>query len=192
MPAKLATVAATCGAIGLFVATWWLGLGRYVSEGGIPGAPHAWLYRVSVWLIAAALALLAPGARAPLATLAFAVAAPAAFISGAVSCSPGCPLPPFEHPTTGDLIHAGGTIVALLLCGFIMMVYCFAAPEPPLRYVGRAGLALVAPVLGLAAIGVAFVGRSLYSGVTERAALAVTSLWLIAVSVAQGFFGERR
>src|SRR4051812_22881612 len=100
------------------MATRWLGLDRYVSEGGISGAPHAWLYRISVWLIAVALALLAPRAGARSAALAFGLAAPAAFVSGAVSCSPGCPLPPFERPTAGDLVHAGGTIVALLLCGF--------------------------------------------------------------------------
>lgn len=185
MPAKLATAFAACGAAGLFMATRSLALGRYVSEGGIGGAPHAWLYRISVWLLAVALALLAPRARAPLAVLAFGLAAPAAFVSGAVSCSLGCPLPPFEHPTAGDLVHAGGTIVALLLCGFVMLVYGFERLDSPRRRAGRAGLALVVPVLALAAIGLFFVGRSVYTGVSERAALAATSLWLIATSVAQ-------
>jgi hypothetical protein len=185
MPARLATVAASCGAVGLFAATWWLGLGHYVSEGGIAGAPYAWLYRVSVWLIAAALALLAPGARVLLAGVAFGLAAPAAFVSGAVSCSPGCPLPPFERPTAADLVHAGSTIIALSLCGLVMLVYAVQPHDSPPRRVGRAGLALAAPILGLCAIGLVFVGPGLYTGVMERAALAATSIWLIATAVAQ-------
>src|SRR4051794_22835830 len=128
---------------------------------------------------------MAVGARAALATLAFALAAPAAFVSGAVSCSPGCPLPPFERPTAADLVHAGGTIVALLLCGVVMLVYALRAADPPLRRVGWAGLLLAAPVLAVAAVGLVFVGRSLFTGVMERAGLAVASAWLIATAVAQ-------
>jgi Protein of unknown function (DUF998) len=176
-----AVVAALLGAIGLFVATDQLELSRYVSEAGVPGGPHAELYRASVWLIAAALALLAVATR----HLAFALAAPCAFVSGAVRCSAGCPLPPFETPTRGDLIHAGASIVALLLCGFLML-WCGVKPaDSPLRRVARAGLLIAAPLLTASAIALAFTGRGLLTGVLERLALLATSAWLVATAATQ-------
>ena len=33
-------------------------------------------------------------------------------LSGAVTCTAGCPLPPFEQPTVADLVHGGASVAA--------------------------------------------------------------------------------
>lgn len=184
LSAAVATAAAALGALGLLAAAGGSDVFRYVSESGVTGAPHAGLYRASIWLVAVALALLAPPARATLrlAVPALALAAPFAAVSGAVTCSPGCPLPPFEQPTAGDLVHAGASIAALLLCALVMVLYAVQPVDPPLRRAGRAGLTIAVPLLALSAVGLLFVGRGPLTGVVERASLVATSAWLIATA----------
>jgi len=63
-----------------------------------PGSPSRWA-GVSRWAVG-------PAGVA----LAFAAAAPLAATSGAVSCTPGCPLPPFESPSQSDIVHALASI----------------------------------------------------------------------------------
>jgi hypothetical protein len=179
--AASAVVAAASGTGAIVLASGRLELSRYVSEAGVPGGQHADLYRAGVWLIAAALALLAVATR----HVAFALAAPAAFVSGAARCSTGCPLPPFEAPTAGDLVHAIATIVALLLCGLLMLWYGSKPADSPLRRVARAGLLIAAPLLSAAAIALIFAGRGLLTGILERLALVSTSAWLIATAATQ-------
>ena len=181
LSARSAIVAAVLGSAGLFMATSRLELFRYVSEAGVAGTPTATLYRVSVWLIAAAFALLAVSTR----HVAFALAAPAAVVSGAVRCSAGCPLPPFEKPTADDLVHAGASIVALLLCGFLMLWYGVQTVDSPQRRVARAGLVIALPLLALSAVALVVVGRGPLTGVLERLALIATSAWLVATATAQ-------
>jgi hypothetical protein len=179
-----AAVAAASGVLAVAIASVRVDIFRYVSEAGVEGAPHASLYRAGIWLVAAAFALLvAPAwATARLASAAFALAAPATVVSGAVACSPGCPLPPFDRPTGADLLHAGASIAALLLCGWVMLVYALRPVDSPLRRAGRAGVALAGPLLGLAAFGLVFVGQGTFTGSVERAALLATSVWLIATA----------
>lgn len=184
LSATAAIVAAGPGVLALAFASAGVDIAAYVSEGGIPGAPHAGLYRAGVWLIAAALALLAPPAYAtvPLAGLAFALAAPAAVVSGAVACSPGCPLPPFERSTGADLLHAGASIAALSLCGIAMLLYAVQSVDSPLRRLARLGVVAAAPLFALTAVGLLFVGQSLFTATLERAALLVTAAWLLATA----------
>ncbi|MEV4511668.1 DUF998 domain-containing protein [Dactylosporangium sp. NPDC049525] len=195
--AGAATALAATGAIGLAVSVAGSAPWRYVSESGVAGAPHPTLYRVSMLVLAASLALLAVPARhtgttrlllpgrlatavpAGLAAAALALAAPLAALSGAVTCSPGCPLPPYESPQPRDLIHATGAIGALLLCALAILVYATQPDATTLRRAGRLGVLLAFPPLILSAIGILLLGRGLFTGLMERAALAAVSAWLV-------------
>ncbi|GGM14702.1 DUF998 domain-containing protein [Dactylosporangium sucinum] len=169
---------------------------RYVSESGVAGAPHAGLYRVSMILLAASIALLSvPAWRTARATglpvvghwaflggLALAAAAPLAAVAGAVSCSPGCPLPPYETPTARDLVHAGGAIGALLLIALVILIYAVQPDPSALRRAARLAVVLAYPPLILSAAGIAFAGRGLFTGLMERASLVAVSAWLVATA----------
>ncbi|GAA1505827.1 hypothetical protein GCM10009827_019430 [Dactylosporangium maewongense] len=199
--AGAATATAATGAIGLAFAVAGSAPWRYVSESGVAGAPHPTLYRVSMLLLAASLAFLAVPARhtarhalvalpfvpgrvaalvpAGLAAAAIALAAPLAAVAGAVTCSPGCPLPPYESPQPRDLVHAAGAIGALLLLALAILVYATQPDHSTLRRAGRLGVLLAFPPLILSAIGILFLGRGLFTGLMERAALVAVSAWLV-------------
>ncbi|MFI5913546.1 DUF998 domain-containing protein [Dactylosporangium sp. NPDC051541] len=164
------------GAMGLATAVAGSAPWRYVSESGVPGAPHATLYQVSMVLLALSLGLLAVASRpvCGLIALSLALAAPLAALSGAVHCSPGCPLPPYESPTAQDLVHAAAAIGALLLIALAILLYWFQV-----RWIGWLGVAIAWPPLILSAFGILFAGRSLFTGVMERAALIGVSAWVV-------------
>ncbi|MEV8511068.1 DUF998 domain-containing protein [Dactylosporangium sp. NPDC051484] len=174
-------IAGTLGAAGLAAAVAGSAPWRYVSESGVPGAPHAPLYQVSMLLLAASLALLAVPARRACALIggSLGLAAPLAVVAGVVHCSPGCPLPPYETPAARDLVHAAGAIGALLLCALAILLYSVLPITRHLRRAGWVGLLVAYPPLILSAAGILFVGRSLFTGVTERIALATVSAWVV-------------
>ncbi|MET7425350.1 DUF998 domain-containing protein [Dactylosporangium sp. NPDC005555] len=191
--AGAATATAAIGATGLAFSVAGSAPWRYVSESGVAGAPHPTLYRVSMLLLAASLAFLAVPARhtarhgfpalrcvpAGVAAAAIALAAPLAALSGSVTCSPGCPLPPYETPQPRDLIHAAGAIGALLLLASAILVYATQPDNTTLRRAGRLGVLLAFPPLILSAIGILLLGRGLFTGLMERAALVGVSAWLV-------------
>jgi hypothetical protein len=172
-----------CGAVGLTTAVADSPAATYVSESGVPGAPHATLYAASMLLLALSLALLAVPARRTcrLIGASLLLAAPMAATSGAVRCSPGCPLPPYDSPTVQDLVHAAAAIAALLLCALAILLYCLL--PPPDRRTGWLGVLIAYPPLLLSAGGILFAGRSLFTGVTERAALIAVSAWVVLTAV---------
>jgi hypothetical protein len=175
--------AGTIGAAGLTTAVAGSAPWRYVSESGVPGAPHAELYQISMILLAASLALLAVAARRACALIAaaLALAAPLAALSGMVHCSPGCPLPPYESPAAQDLVHATAAIGALLLCALAILLYSLL--PRPLAWTGWLGAAVAYPPLILSACGIVFAGRSLFTGVMERAALIGVSAWVVVTAL---------
>jgi hypothetical protein len=182
--------AATTGAatIGLVIATFSnSGVGRYVSESGVPGAPHATLYRLSIFGLAAAALLLAITLRpvAGLASAALAAAAPMAGISGSVTCSPGCPLPPYARPTIADLVHGAASTATLLLAVAAMLIIARTATAPALRRASTVASWLAVPLLTMAGMAMLFIGRGPVTGLTERTLLAATLAWLFAASVIQ-------
>jgi hypothetical protein len=179
-----AALAATLGAAGLAIAVASSAPWRYVSESGVPGAPRAPLYQVSMIVLAAALALLAAPARrvGPLVAAALALAAPLAAVAGVVHCSPGCPLPPYETSTPRDLVHAAAAIGALGLCAVAILLYCVLPAPGRLRRAGRIGLLIAYPPLILSAAGILFAGRSLFTGVAERAALVGVCAWVVLIA----------
>ena len=94
------------------------GITGYVSESGVAGAPHALAYRLALLILVVATGAAALTLRGParLAASVLGIAVPFLLVSSAARCSAGCPLPPFQRPTAGDLLHAGASIVAVGRC----------------------------------------------------------------------------
>ncbi|WP_373318058.1 DUF998 domain-containing protein [Virgisporangium aliadipatigenens] len=118
-----------------------------------------------------------------LAVLCLIVAAPFGAASGAVTCSPGCPLPPYEAATPGDLVHGAASIGALFFAGLAMIMF-WLAPESGrrLRLASATGAISTVPLLVAVAIAMLFLGRGWTSGVLERAAVVAALSWLVAAS----------
>jgi hypothetical protein len=157
------------------------------------------MYRAGIFTVAAGLALLAaalrslvPGPLVDLAFVALLAAAPLAALSGVVSCTPGCPLPPHEPTSLADLTHASASIGALLLAAAAM---CLLAVAPTvgdrLRLVSRIGAVLAVPLLALAGLSILVIGRGYVTGLLERTALVVALGWLAAASMASIPGGRR-
>jgi hypothetical protein len=160
------------------------GIGGYVSESGVSGAPHALLYRLSILALAVAAAGTALALRtvAGLAALALAVAVPCVVVAGTARCSAGCPLPPYQRPTPGDLVHAGGSIAATGLCALAMLAAALRCLDRPLRTVSRVSSAVTVPVLAATAVALLAIGRAPVTGALERVSLACCLAWLAAAS----------
>jgi len=155
-----------------------------------PGSPNRWA-GVSRW------------AAGPTAVaLAFAVAAPLAATSGAVSCTPGCPLPPFESPSQSDIVHALASIGGFGLATGAMLLLATGAAgaadasrgtagttadavrtRDPLRAASRVSAGLLVPLLATTGLVMLVTGRGLLAGVLERAALGVALAWLATAAV---------
>ena len=120
----------------------------YLSEAG--AGPHATAYRLGVLALALGLLLLAlalpPALR--LAAGFLGAAAVCAVLSGTVTCSAGCPLPPFEPTTPRDLVHGTASITAVAACVFAMLAVGVAGGAAPfVRSVPLAGR-IVPPAAG--------------------------------------------
>ncbi|SCF38906.1 Protein of unknown function [Micromonospora purpureochromogenes] len=165
------------------------GLTGYVSEAGIAGSRYAPTYRIGVFALAAALLLLAtalpPALRAAAALLGAGSVLTA--LSGAVTCSAGCPLPPFEAATVADLVHGGASIAAVAAVVFAMLALLLSpAAHPPLRRIAGVGVALALPLAAAIALAMLIVGRGGLVGGLERLLLAVTAAWALATATALG------
>jgi hypothetical protein len=177
-----ATVLAT---LGLALATRdGPGIAGYISEAGVSGAPHAALYRLSIFLLAlaAAGAALALRAVAGLAALALGAASPCLVVAGSARCSRGCPLPPYQDATTGDLVHAGASIAATGLCALAMLAAAAWAAQRPLRAASRWGAVVSVPVLAAMAVALLAVGHRPVTGLLERLSVGCCLAWIAAVS----------
>jgi Protein of unknown function (DUF998) len=183
-----AAVTAGAGSVGLaFAVVGQSDLRGFVSESGVDGAPSAAMYRISVVTLAVACGLLAFALRpvAGAAALALGASAPFTGVSGAVTCTPGCPLPPYERSTPADIIHAGASIFALSLSTLAMLVLAWSAEASALRRVSRFSLALTLPLLVAAAFAIFGLGRGWVAGLTERAGLFSTLGWLVLTATVQ-------
>ena len=174
---------------GAVLATQGLWYAGYVSEAGVAGSPHRAAYRLGIAGLAVALLALAGAVRrtAALPALVLAASGVLAGVSGSVSCSRGCPLPPFEEPTVADLVHGGTSAAGVGLCGLAVLLFAFgpAGPEPAVRRLSRllAGPVVAFGVLNVA--GIAFVGRGHLTGLAERVLLVLIIVWCLAVSLAR-------
>ncbi|WP_346535901.1 DUF998 domain-containing protein [Micromonospora sp. DPT] len=165
------------------------GLTGYVSEAGIAGSGYAPTYRIGVFALAAALLLLATALPAALRVGAALLATGAllTLLSGVVTCSAGCPLPPFERTTEADLVHGGASIAATAAVVFAMLALLLSpATGPPLRRIAGLGAVLALPLSATIALAMLTVGRSDLVGVLERLLLAVVAGWGLATATALG------
>jgi hypothetical protein len=160
----------------------------YVSEAGIAG--RAGVYRFGILAWCAGLILLAGAAGRTVAGALFALAGLVGTLSAAVTCSAGCPLPPYADPHPRDLVHAGAAIAAIGLAVLGLLWLSVAEPtDRRVRRRARIGMIAVAPLLALMVIGLLAAGRSTLTAVTERAVLIALLATLGAVATALGAGG---
>jgi hypothetical protein len=157
----------------------------YVSEAGTAGQPYAGTYRLGLLVLALGAALLAvalsPRSR-PAAALLVA-ASLFAGTSGAVSCSDGCPLPPYEPTTVADVVHASASILGLFLIAGAMVAVALAPVRFAARRLAAGAAAVIVPLGAVLGLSMLFVGRSALGAALERLILAVAVCWLIGTSV---------
>ncbi|GAA4562356.1 hypothetical protein GCM10023176_03410 [Micromonospora coerulea] len=166
----------------------------YVSEAGVADSPYAPAYRIGIFAVAAALLLLAvalpPALRVAAALLA--AGSVLTLLSGAVTCSAGCPLPPFETATAADLVHGGASIAATAAVVFAMLALLVSpAAVPGLRRIAGLGAALALPLSAAIGLAMLTVGRGGLVGVLERLLLAVAAGWGLATATALGLAHRR-
>ncbi|GGM29676.1 MULTISPECIES: DUF998 domain-containing protein [Micromonospora] len=163
------------------------GLTGYVSEAGIAGSGYAPTFRIGIFALAAALLLLAvalPRRLRPAAGLLVAGSV-CTLLSGAVTCSEGCPLPPFERATVADLVHGVAAVVATACVVFAMAaVVWFARAEVTLRRLATAAVVLALPLAGAVGLAMITLGRGAVVGVLERVLLGVAAGWALATATA--------
>ncbi|MGC4821176.1 DUF998 domain-containing protein [Micromonospora sp. DT63] len=185
-----ATGCAVAGAVAVTVAVVagpGPGLTGYVSEAGIAGSAHAVTYRIGVLALAGALLLIAgalpPGVRVAPALLATGAVLTA--VSGAVTCSAGCPLPPFERTTVADLVHGGASIAATAAVVLAMVALAVSGPAGAMVRRLAAGTAVLAlPLCATIGLAMLVVGRGTLVGVVERLVLGLAVLWGAATGTA--------
>ncbi|WP_328366157.1 DUF998 domain-containing protein [Micromonospora zamorensis] len=164
------------------------GLTGYVSEAGIAGSGHATTYRIGILALAAALLLvgaaLPPGVWAAAPAL-LATGAVFTAVSGAVTCSAGCPLPPFERATAADLVHGGTSIAATASVVLAMVTLAVSGPAGPvLRRLAGLAAAVALPLCAAVGLAMLVLGRGAVVGVLERLVLAVAVLWGLSTATA--------
>ncbi|RLP85275.1 MULTISPECIES: DUF998 domain-containing protein [unclassified Micromonospora] len=163
------------------------GVTGYVSEAGIAGNGHATTYRFGILALAGSLLLLAaalpPGVRAAPALLAAGAVFTAA--SGSVTCSAGCPLPPFERATVADLVHGGASIAATASVVFAMVALAVSGPvDRAVRWLSGGAAALSLPLCATVGLALLVIGRGALVGVLERLILALAILWGLTTAAA--------
>ncbi|MGW4497247.1 DUF998 domain-containing protein [Micromonospora sp. NPDC004336] len=189
--AAAASAAAGCAAAGTVAVTVAVvagpgpGLTGYVSEAGVTDSPYAPAYRIGVFALAAALLLLAAALPARLRVAAGLLAAGSVctLVSGAVACSEGCPLPPYERATAADLVHGGASIVAVAAVVLAMLAIAFLpGAGRALRRLAAGAAAAALPLAGAVGLAMLAVGRGALVGVLERLLLLVAVLWAAATA----------
>ena len=168
--------------------------GGYVSEAGASSASQHSLYRVGILLVSIALGLLAAAVAAavaspvahplvprwfPTAWALLLAAAGLGAVSSRVSCTTGCPLPPYQTTTARDLVHAGTSVAAVGFVGLSMLVLVLTDPPGSVRRLARWGAVVCWPPLVFLAVAILAVGHGALTAITERIALALVLLWAL-------------
>ncbi|WP_430785172.1 DUF998 domain-containing protein [Actinoplanes sp. G11-F43] len=185
---------------------WWRG---YVSEAGTDGQPYAITYRWGLITLALGVALLGaarsamPGrtghpawtrrlaglAWSPrlldgtVAVWALAVAAVLAAVSGAVPCTGGCPLPPYEPTTVADVVHAAASVVGMVVLAAAMATMWLSASSRAVRWLSAAAVLPMVPLGVVLGVIMLAVGRVTAGAVVERLVLLIAVAWLISVAL---------
>lgn len=159
---------------------------------GSPVPARSALARSALARSALARSALARSALARSAAGLLVAAAVATAVSGAVTCTNGCPLPPFEVVTAADLVHGGASVVAVACCVFAMLALaCSPDLTPAVRRLAVAGLAGAMPLSGAVGVAMLVVGRGMVVGVLERILLGLVVLWVATSAVRLGLSGQR-
>ena len=161
---------------------WFAG---YVSEAGTAGRPFAIAYRCGLILLAFGVALLATALRRLRAVGALlGIAAVLAATSGAVPCSNGCPLPPYEPTTAMDVVHASASVAGMFALAAAMVAVALApAARLAARRLALGAAGLTVPLGGVLGLIMLFVGRGALGAWLERLLLLVAVSWLIGTAV---------
>ncbi|SDT07077.1 DUF998 domain-containing protein [Actinoplanes derwentensis] len=114
---------------------------------------------------------------------ALAVAAVLAAVSGAVPCSDQCPLPPYEPTTIADVVHAGASVVGMVVLAAAMATMWFSAPERAVRWLAGAAVLPTVPLGAVLAVTMLVVGRGTLGAVVERLVLLIAVAWLVGVAL---------
>ncbi|WP_212822882.1 DUF998 domain-containing protein [Catellatospora sp. TT07R-123] len=180
--AAAAGTAAVMYALGVLPEPWLRG---YISEGGVEASPRHWIYRTGILTLAASLVLLGAALRRLVPFVCAALVAAGGFgaVSAAVSCTPGCPLPPYESSTPKDLVHAGASVAAVGLVVVAMGTVALIALQPALRRTARVFCAVCLPLMLALVVGLLAVGRGMFTSVLERAALLPAVCWIAATGL---------
>jgi Protein of unknown function (DUF998) len=163
-----------------------LSLRTYVSEAGVLGYPHATAFRAGILALAAGLALLGVALllrRAPLAPALLFAAAAAAVPAGAVRCTGGCPLPPYEMTTAEDAVHGAASVLAVGAAVGAMLALARSGQDRFLRIAARVAAAPVLPLGVVVGLALLLLGRGVVIGVIERALLAIVGAWLLTTAL---------
>jgi hypothetical protein len=164
------------------VATRRLWFGGYVSEAGVAVEPNAEIYQAGMVAVAVGLVLVALAAAptVPAAGWLLVVSGASAGVSGAVPCSTGCPLPPYEATTLVDLVHAGASIIAVggstLAMGAVGLA---ATADATWRRVSWLAFWIVGALVAAAAVAMLSVGRGYATGLLERVILVASTAWIL-------------
>ena len=169
--------------IGAVVATQGVLYPGFVSETGVAGAPHVTAYRAGTYVIAVGLLLLGlalAGQRRTLGPAVLLIASAAlAGTAGSVSCTAGCPLPPFARPTGQDLLHGGASTLGVGLTGLAVLLLALGREPTRLRWLCRVFLWPLIPLGVAVTYALLIVGRGWTIGVTERTVLLLILLWAV-------------
>jgi hypothetical protein len=114
---------------------------------------------------------------------ALAVAAVLAAVSGAVPCSGGCPLPPYEPTTVADVVHAAASVVGMVVLAVAMAAMWFAAPERAVRRLAAAAVVPMVPLGAVLAVIMLVAGRGTAGAVVERLVLVIAVSWLVGAAL---------
>lgn len=168
-------------------------LSGYVSEAGTAGRPYALAYRCGLVLLALGVLGLGAALRPlPFAGVLLWVAAGLAGVSGAVPCSRGCPLPPYEQTTAQDVVHTGASVLGMITLAAAMVAVAVLAAGPATRKLAAGATALTVPLGGALGLTMLFVGRSTLGANLERLVLVVAVTWLVGTATATALtLGER-
>jgi hypothetical protein len=160
-------------------------LAGYVSEAGTAGRPFAVAYRCGLILLAMGVGLLAAAfGRIPAIGAVLGLAAVLAATSGAVPCSSGCPLPPFEPTTVADVVHTAAGIAGMVsLAAAMAAVAMTRVLRPATRRLATCAAALTVPLGGFLGLIMLFVGRGDLGALLERLLLFVAVSWLIGTAL---------
>lgn len=210
-----AAIAAWCGlssAIFAVVGALLVGIGvsalpdpwisGYVSEGGVAGAGHSTVYRIGIAALAVSIGLLGLAvnqqparplvARWRLATwMCLIIAAALGLVSSRVSCTAGCPLPPYQRTTFQDLVHAVASVGAVGFVALAMLVIAIVFPRGGLRSAARVATVVSMPLLIALTVAILTVSAGTLTGVLERISLVAVFASVVATGLVIASGGRR-